>query len=301
MTLEAPAQRSSQTYGSLSSLSEQPNGNALRTHRTRSIVSMRTLAGSFGWGLSDTSTPSSPGYTSNGEANEQTTLIPSPDGLSDVHATNTSESIGLVSTSLPMTCTLFLEMGISLTTVLALGHSGTVPLAASSLASMTANISAFAVISGAVGALDTILPPALASDHPDQVGTWAQRMFVLLSLILPPMAVLWYNIEPILLYLKQDPEVAALASAYLRVLSLSLPAYAAFETARRYLQCQGQCTAPTKAVAVAASFNVALTYALVYGPECIQVGFLGAPIASIVSYYTMAFIAWWYCWDVSRQ
>ena len=38
-----------------------------------------------------------------------------------------------------------------------------------------------------------------------------------------PTLLIWLNAEPILLFLKQDPEVAYLAAVYLRWASLGLP------------------------------------------------------------------------------
>lgn len=40
------------------------------------------------------------------------------------------------------------------------------------------------------------------------------------------MFVIWFNAEPILLLLRQEPEVARLAGIYLKWASLGLPAYA---------------------------------------------------------------------------
>lgn len=37
------------------------------------------------------------------------------------------------------------------------------------------------------------------------------------------MIILWWNVEPVLLWLKQDLEVAAYATLYIRWLSPSLP------------------------------------------------------------------------------
>lgn len=40
------------------------------------------------------------------------------------------------------------------------------------------------------------------------------------------MFAIWFNAESILLGLRQEPEVAALAGTYLKWLSIGLPAYA---------------------------------------------------------------------------
>ena len=48
-----------------------------------------------------------------------------------------------------------------------------------------------------------------------------------------PILAIWFNAEPILLALNQEPEVARLAGIYLRWASLGLPAYT-FNCISRY-------------------------------------------------------------------
>lgn len=47
------------------------------------------------------------------------------------------------------------------------------------------------------------------------------------------MLAIWFNAEPILLALRQEPEIARLAGLYLKWASLGLPAYA-FNAISRY-------------------------------------------------------------------
>ena len=49
----------------------------------------------------------------------------------------------------------------------------------------------------------------------------------------------WWSSESILLFLKQEPEVAQFASIYLKYASFGLPAYAFNAISRRYFQSQG--------------------------------------------------------------
>ena len=56
--------------------------------------------------------------------------------------------------------------------------------------------------------------------------------------MVPQSLILW-NSRPLLLALRQDPEVARLASDYLKVITFAFPAYAYFECIRRWLQAQG--------------------------------------------------------------
>ncbi|KAF5380192.1 hypothetical protein D9615_006162 [Tricholomella constricta] len=186
--------------------------------------------------------------------------------------------------ALPVFGTHILEFSLIMTSVISIGHLSTTALAAISLGSMTANVTAFSVIQGFTSALDTMLPSAWTSSQPQLVGLWTQRMVVVMAFLLVPMYFIWFNAEGILLSLKQDPEVARLAALYLRWVSIGLPAYAFNCVSRRYFQSQGLFAVPTQIIFIVAPLNVILNYVLVWGPQQIRLGFIGAPIATAFSF-----------------
>ncbi|KAJ7885100.1 MATE efflux family protein [Mycena olivaceomarginata] len=188
--------------------------------------------------------------------------------------------------SLPVFGTHLLEYSLIMAPVLSIGHlsSGTTALAGITLGSMTASVSGFSILQGFVSALDTLLPPAWTSDQPNLVGLWSQRMGVLMGAGLIPMYFIWFNAEAILLGLKQDPEVAHLAALYLKWVSLGLPAYAFNLISRRYFQSQGLFAVPTRIIMIVAPINALLNYILVWGPEPIRLGYIGAPIATACAF-----------------
>lgn len=200
----------------------------------------------------------------------------------------------LVGYTIPIFATHLLELSLSVASVFSLGHLGTVELAAASLSSMTANVSGFSVLSGFISALDTLLPSAY-TQNPKSVGLWTQRMGVILIGILPFIMLIWLNAEAILIRIGQDPEVAYLAGRYLSVLSFGLPGYALFEVCRRYLQAQGLMHAPTIVLMFVSPLNAIANYLLVWGPESIRLGFIGAPLASALSMWLMAILCFFQC------
>ncbi|KAJ7089340.1 MATE efflux family protein [Mycena belliarum] len=186
--------------------------------------------------------------------------------------------------SLPVFGTHLLEYSLIMAPVLSIGHLSTTALAGITLGSMTASVSGFSILQGAVSALDTMLPSAWTSPQPTLVGLWSQRMTVVLGAALLPMYFIWFNAEAILLGLQQDPEVARLASLYLRWVSLGLPAYAFNLVSRRYFQSQGLFAVPTRIICIVAPINALLNYVLVWGPEPIRLGYIGAPIATAAAF-----------------
>lgn len=195
------------------------------------------------------------------------------------------EELGVLTKyTLPIYTTHLFEYSFNIASIVAIGHISTTALAAATLAFMTASVSGYAIVQGLVSALDTLLPAAWTSSHPQLVGLWSQRMLVVTAATLVPVFMVWFNVESILLLLKQDPEVSRLAAVYLKWSSFGLPAYSFNCISRRYFQSQGHFAVPTKIILVVAPINALLNYVLVWGPEPIRIGFIGAPIATSISF-----------------
>ncbi|KAI0353405.1 MATE efflux family protein [Trametes cingulata] len=186
--------------------------------------------------------------------------------------------------TLPVFATHLFEYSLVIASVISIGHLSTTALAASTLGSMTASVSGFSIIQGFASTLDTMLPSAWTSTQPQLVGLWAQRMAVVMAATLVPILLVWFSSESILLFLKQEPEVARLAAVYLKYSAIGLPAYAFNSISRRYFQSQGLFTVPTRIILGVAPVNAALNYLLVWGPAPFRLGFIGAPIATAISF-----------------
>ncbi|GJE86748.1 MATE efflux family protein [Phanerochaete sordida] len=198
------------------------------------------------------------------------------------------ETCILAKYTLPVFGTHVLEYSLVIASVVSIGHLSTTALAASTLGSMTASVSGYSIIQGFASTLDTMLPSAWTSTQPQLVGLWAQRMAVVMAACLVPIIMIWFSSEAILLGLKQEPEVAQLAATYLKWAALGLPAYTFNAISRRYFQSQGLFTVPTRVIMCVAPINALLNYLLVWGPKPIRLGFIGAPIATAISFNLIA-------------
>ncbi|KAF5352240.1 hypothetical protein D9757_012520 [Collybiopsis confluens] len=199
-----------------------------------------------------------------------------------------SEGLTVMKYAVPIYGINVLEYSLVVVSVLSVGHISTVALAAITIGEMTVNVTGLSIIMGFASALDTVLPSAWTSDRPELVGLWTQRMMLIVALTLVPIITLWLNAETILLRLNQEPEVARLAALYLRYMCIGIPAFAFNCVSRRYLQCQGLFSAPTRIIIVVAPINALLNYLLVWGPPATRLGYIGAPIATSISYYLLA-------------
>ncbi|KAF6749045.1 mate-domain-containing protein [Ephemerocybe angulata] len=200
----------------------------------------------------------------------------------------------LTEAAVPLFATQLLQFTMIIVPVVSIGHMSTTALAGISLGSMTANVTGFSVIQGFCSALDTLMPSAWTSSHPQYVGLWAQRMSVVMACLMIPITITWLNANSLLLRLKQDPEVADLASQYLRWITLALPAFVFNTISRRYFQSQGLFTVPTRIILLVAPINAFLGWFLVWGPKPFNMGFIGAPIASVISYYLISLASFTY-------
>ncbi|KAF5362798.1 hypothetical protein D9757_011004 [Collybiopsis confluens] len=224
----------------------------------------------------------------------------------------------------PVFGTHLLEYALLITSVLAVGK---LELAACTIGSMTANVTAFSIIIGMAGALDTVLPGIWGASAPSRsrgrpksrdsdkiadsrlLGLWCQRMAILYLMLLVPIISLWLNAERILLLLRQDKEVARLAERYLKMLVYGLPAFAFNTIAKRYFQAQGLFSVPTKIGTVVAGVNVLLTGLLVYYPSplpralapYLHLGFDGASLSTAISYNLVAIGSAIWAWKIESQ
>ncbi|KAJ3978298.1 hypothetical protein F5890DRAFT_1604151 [Lentinula detonsa] len=140
-----------------------------------------------------------------------------------------------------------------------------------------------------MGFASALLPSAWTSDRLDSLlSLWTQRMMLIVTLMmLVPIITLWLNAElAVLLKLNQEPpEVARLAALYLRWMCVGIP---------------GLFSVPTRIIMVVAPINVLLNYIL--GPSATRLGFIGAPIATSISYYllSLSYIIYGICWWTGR-
>ncbi|KAJ3759774.1 multidrug/Oligosaccharidyl-lipid/Polysaccharide flippase [Lentinula raphanica] len=199
-----------------------------------------------------------------------------------------SEALIVIKYAVPIFGINILEYSLVVVSVLSIGHISTTALAAITIGEMTVNVTGLSIIMGFASALDTVLPSAWTSDRPELVGLWTQRMMLIVVLALVPIITLWLNAEAVLLKLNQEPEVARLAALYLRCMCIGIPAFTFNCVSRRYLQCQGLFSVPTRIIIVIAPINVLLNYLLVWGPPSTRLGFIGAPLATSISYYLLS-------------
>ncbi|EXJ84148.1 hypothetical protein A1O3_04815 [Capronia epimyces CBS 606.96] len=197
-----------------------------------------------------------------------------------IHTTWQREAKVIAAYSAPLMVTFVLQYSLTVASIFTVGHIGTVELGAVSLASMSANITGYAIYQGLATSLDTLCAQAYGSGRKKLVGLQMQRMVFFLWTISIPIAIVWVLAENILRVIVPEPAVAELAGLYLRVVLFGAPGYAAFEAGKRFVQAQGLFSASLYVLIVCAPFNAFLNWLLVWK---FQLGFVGAPIAVAIT------------------
>ncbi|KAG0257282.1 hypothetical protein BG011_004049 [Mortierella polycephala] len=186
----------------------------------------------------------------------------------------------------PVILTYVLQNSMQLASLISLGHLGSIELAASSLASMFAAVTCWSVSLGTATALDTLCSQSYTSHHPHTLGLHLQRAILVLMVIFVPIAGIWLSSAYIFSLLGQEPALAEHAALFLKGLLPGAPAFLIFECVKKYLQAQGIMHASTYVLLIASPINVVLNYALVWN-KYIGIGYIGAPIATSISYWNM--------------
>ncbi|KAG1857342.1 MOP flippase [Suillus subalutaceus] len=136
---------------------------------------------------------------------------------------------------------------------------------------------------GGGSALDTLGSQAFTGgSRSTDLSVHFQRCVVLLWILLIPVGVLWAFMEPVLLAIKEPPRLCKDVQDILRILLFGAPGYIAFESLKKYLQCQGIMKAATWVLIMISPINIALNIFLVHYTS---LGMLGCPVALSITYW----------------
>ncbi|TFY70742.1 hypothetical protein EVG20_g2271 [Dentipellis fragilis] len=155
-------------------------------------------------------------------------------------------------------------------------------------------LSGWCVALGGTTALDTLGSQSFTGGkRSTDLSVHFQRCVVLLWILFIPVAVVWFNISRILLALGQDARLSYDTESYLRILAFGGPGYIAFESLKKYLQCQGIMRGSTIVLVIVSPLNAALNIVLVhYTP----LGYLGSALALSLMYWVAFALLAIYAW-----
>ena len=165
---------------------------------------------------------------------------------------------------LPIAGAQLAQVVINTTDVLMIGHLGTEPLAAAVLAY---NFYMLIWLFG-IGLLQAVMPIAARARGEKRMRdvrrTVRMGLWLVIGYSVPAMVVMW-QIEPILLMLGQDPQVAHMAGIYMRCLQWALPSALATMALRNFVAVMELTQILLWTTLAGAAVNAGLDYMLIFG------------------------------------
>jgi len=195
---------------------------------------------------------------------------------------DTEEARAQLRFAVPMVLTSMAYYGIPLVSVMFSGHLGDVHLAGATLGNSWATVTGYAFVTGLSGALETLCGQAYGARLYRMLGLYLQSSLIMSAAVSVLVSALWCFTEPVLVFLRQDPEVSSAAASFVRFQIPGLFAFSFLQCLLRYLQAQSV-VAPLVACSVAPfALHVALAHLLV---NVLGLGVAGASAAVSATFW----------------
>ncbi len=196
----------------------------------------------------------------------------------------------------PVILTQVATMMLGVVDTIMVGHVGVQELAAAALGHLwTFGTLIFAM--GAVIGMDPIITQAAGARDRHRLGVTLQQGILLAVLVSIPITALWLMTRRALIWMGQDPVLAAQAAVYVRVQLPAVLFFLVYTALRQYLQGRG-ILRPALTVAILANlFNVLANWVLIFGHLGMPaLGLKGAGIATGSTRVLMALLLLWIVW-----
>ncbi|OEL16003.1 Protein DETOXIFICATION 16 [Dichanthelium oligosanthes] len=180
----------------------------------------------------------------------------------------------------PLAAGLLLQKIIQTISIMFVGRLGELPLASASLATSFASVTGFSVLTGMASSLDTLCGQAFGAEQRHLLGVYKQRAMLVLALVSVPVAVVWAYTGEILVWFRQDREIAAGAGSYVRCMISALFLFGQLQCHVRFLQPQNVVVPVMLSSAATTGLHVAVCWLLV---RRLGLGANGAALANAVS------------------
>ncbi|XP_040892158.1 multidrug and toxin extrusion protein 1-like [Toxotes jaculatrix] len=202
-----------------------------------------------------------------------------------------NEIVQLVKLAGPVVISQLMVFMISIISMVFCGHLGKTELAGVSLATAVVNVTGISIGTGLSSTCDTLISQTYGSGNLKRVGVILQRgVLILLMACFPCWAVL-INTEPLLLAVKQSPEVASLAQLYVKIFMPALPAAFMYQLQGKYLQNQGIMWPQVITGVTGNVLNVIINYIFLY---LLEWGVAGSASANAISHGFLALFLYVY-------
>ncbi|KAG9443915.1 hypothetical protein H6P81_015255 [Aristolochia fimbriata] len=174
----------------------------------------------------------------------------------------------------------------SVVSVACMGRLGRLELAGGALAIGFTNITGYSVLSGLAMGMDPLCSQALGSRNLPLVTLTLQRTVLMLLLASLPIALLWLNLDPIMLALHQNPDVTRAAGLYCRFALPDLVAHSFLHPLRIYLRNHGSVKPLMWCTSLSLLLHIPLTSLLAHR---LSMGVQGVAVANFATNFVTLF------------
>ncbi|PWA47812.1 Multi antimicrobial extrusion protein [Artemisia annua] len=203
------------------------------------------------------------------------------------------ETKALFKLASPIALTALIFYTRSIVSMLFLGHTGDIELAAGSLAIAFANITGYSVLAGLALGMEPLCSQAFGANQGRLISLTLHRTVIFLLVVSIPITFLWINSSHILNYFHQDPNITHLARTFLLFSLPELVSNSLIHPTRIYLRTQGITYPLAFASLVGTVVQLPLNYVLV---SHFGLGVVGVASASSVSNFIVLVVLVVYVW-----
>ncbi|KAG2631209.1 protein DETOXIFICATION 18-like [Panicum virgatum] len=215
-----------------------------------------------------------------GSRKEEVELLPATANRRWTLGWDWAEAAGQLAFAAPMVATSMAYYAIPLVSVMYAGRLGDLQLAAATLGNSWGTVTGIALMTGLSGSLETLCGQGYGAKSYRMMGVYLQASMVTSALFSVLVSLLWLYSEPLLVFLRQDPEVSRLAAVFLRYSIPAQFAYGLIQCTLRFLQTQSVVMPLVAFSLLPLAVHVGITHALV---SCLGLGFAGAAMSTSVS------------------
>ncbi|KAK1420896.1 hypothetical protein QVD17_22857 [Tagetes erecta] len=180
----------------------------------------------------------------------------------------------------PLIIINLLIFGLSMISLMFVGHLGELALSGASMATSFASVTGTSLMVGMGSALDTFCGQSFGAKQYHMLGVHKQRAMIVLLSVSIPLAFIWANAGKLLVFLGQDPEISAEAGLYARFMIPSLFAQALLQCHVRFLQSQNNVVPMMISTGITTLLHILSCWIMVFKSG---LGSRGAALANAIS------------------
>ncbi|KAE8076794.1 hypothetical protein FH972_015419 [Carpinus fangiana] len=189
----------------------------------------------------------------------------------------------------PVAATSILGYLKNMILVVCMGRLGSLELAGGALAIGFTNITGYSVLSGLAMGMEPLCSQAFGSRNFSMLSLTLQRTILMLLFASFSIALLWINLEPLMLSLHQNPDITRVASLYCRFAIPDLFANSLLHPLRIYLRSKGTTWPLMWSNLLAIILHIPITIFLAFN---LRLGVQGIAISTfITNFNTLFFLA----------